>query len=307
VGLDEDELTISEQLTKEWAHEIDYPMLDDHNLARVAQYYQVEQRDGQLAKAKYLKFLTNFLLYLAGEEAEYKDIVGQLRTRDVLFSDIVHSLDYPRFPPNVEDPLRILANLPLSIYVTTSYHNFLERTLEAANKKPRTQVCFWTGRNVRAKTEHLPDPMYEPSAYEPVVYHLFGLEDYPQTLVLSEDDFLNFLFSVAEDTNTQNPVIPLRLREGLAESRLIMLGYNVRDWDYRILFRVIQKYRGLDFSPRGTLIQQKPRMESVSDDELNSYLAQYFDKKEFDITWESPEKFILDLWNEWNQYRKEAA
>jgi len=308
LSFDEDDLTITEQLTKEWADEMGYPMPDNHNLARVAQYYQVEQRDSQLAKAKYLKFLTNFLLDISEEEVEYKDIVGQLRNRDALFSDIVHSLDYPRFPPNIEDPLRLLASLPLSIFVTTSYHNFLERALEAANKKPRTQVCFWTGGKSSAKPEHLPDPLFEPSQSEPVVYHFFGLEDYPQTLVLSEDDFFTFLFSVAEDTNTQNPVIPLRLREGLAEARLLMLGYNLRDLDYQVLFRVIQKYRGFDFSPRGMLIQQKPRMESVSDDELLlRYLAEYFDKRQFAIEWGNPEKFIQDLWDEWNKYRMGEA
>lgn len=306
--IDHDELTIGEQLTRAWADEIRYPMRDVHNLARVAQYYQVEQRETLLAKAKYLKFLTNFLLDISEEEDEYKEAVRQLRTRDALFSDIVHSLDYPRFPPDIEDPLRVLARLPLSLYVTTGYYNFLERALEAEAKKPRTQVCFWTGGKSRAKPEHIPDPLYEPSQLEPVVYHLFGLEDYPQTLVLSEDDFLNFLISVVEDTNTQNPLVPLRLREGLAESRLLLLGYNVEDWEYRVLFRFISKYRSLDFAPRGMLIQSQRGMKQIEDEErLIKYFEQYFDRNQFEMKWTSPERFIRDLWNEWNKYRMGEA
>jgi hypothetical protein len=298
------EMSIDEQLTKEWAAEIQYPMADSHNLARVAQFYQVEQRESLLAKSKYLDFLTNYLLDLNEEEEGYQDVVSQLRLQEVCFSDTVHQLDYPRFPQGMEDPLRILAKLPLKIFVTTSYYNFIERALEAENKKPRTQVCFWSGGKMSAKPEHAPDPLYEPSDTKPAVYHLFGLEDYPQTLVLSEDDFMNFLISVVEDTNTQNPVVPLRLREGLAESRLLLLGYRVRDWDFRVLFRFILKYRSIDAAPRGMLLQLEPGMKEIGNKEKSiKYLSQYFDKKQFDVDWTNPEKFIRKLWIEWDEYR----
>jgi hypothetical protein len=300
-----DDLSILEQLTKEWAAEIQYPMTDDHNLARVAQYFQVEQKESLLAKTKYLKFLTNYLLDVNEEDENYQDLVGQLRAAEASFSEIVKQLDFPRFPEGFEDPLRILAKLPLKIYVTTSPYNFIERALEAENKKPRTQVCFWSGGKLNANPEHLPDPMYEPSDTQPAVYHLFGLEDYPQTLVLSEDDFMNFLISVVEDTNTQNPVVPLRLREGIAESRLLLLGYRMKDWDFRVLFRFILKYRSADSAPRGMLIQlnQGP-LQTANKEKSVEYLSQYFDKKQFDLDWTSPEKFIMNLWNEWDKYRK---
>ena len=301
----DEDLTIDEQLTKEWAAEINYPMADDHNLARVAQYYQVEQKESLLAKTKYLKFLTNYLLDINMEEEGYQDVVQQLRTQEACFSDIVKELDYPRFPDGMEDPLRILAKLPLKIYITTSYYNFVERALEAENKKPRTQVCFWSGGKMSARPEHAPNPGYDPSDTEPAVYHLFGLEDYPQTLVLSEDDYMNFLISVVEDNNTQNPVVPLRLREGLAESRLLLLGYHARDWDFRVLFRFILKYRSVDSAPRGMLIQLKPGAKQTGDkDKSIEYLSKYFDKKQFEVNWNNPERFIGKLWNEWDKYRK---
>jgi hypothetical protein len=301
----DEDLTIDEQLTKEWAAEIHYPMIDDHNLARVAQFYQVEQKESLLAKTKYLKFLTTYLLDINMEEAGYQDIVSQLRMQEACFSDIVQQLDYPRFPPGMEDPLRVLAKLPLKIYVTTSYYNFMERALEAENKKPRTRVCFWTGGKLSARPEHTSDPLYEPTDTEPAVYHLFGLEDYPQTLVLSEDDYMNFLISVAEDTNTQNPLVPLRLREGLAESRLLLLGYHIKDWDFRVLFRFILKYRSIDSAPRGMLIQLQPgKKQSGNKEKSIEYLGNYFDKRQFDVDWTNAEKFIRKLWKEWDSYRK---
>ncbi len=302
---DDEDLSIDELLTKEWAVEIRYPMADDHNLARVSQYYQVEQKESLLAKTKYLKFLTNYLLDINADDENYQDVVGQLRSQEASFSEIVQQLDFPRFPSGMEDPLRVLAKLPLKIYITTSYYNFIERALEAENKKPRTQVCFWSGGKLSAKPEHAPDPLYEPSDTEPAVYHLYGLEDYPQTLVLSEDDYMNFLISVVEDTNTQNPLVPLRLREGLAESRLLLLGYRARDWDFRVLFRFILKYRSIDSAPRGMLIQLKPGSKQSGNKEKSvEYLGNYFDKKQFDLDWTNPEKFIQKLWNEWDRYRR---
>ena len=297
-------LTVNEQLTKEWAESINYPMSDDHNLARVAQYYQVSEKDILLAKTKYLRFLNSCLLSM-NKEADYQDVVSQLKLRlqERTFSDIVSQLDYPRFQPGADDPLRLLAKLPLPIYVTTSYHSFMERALEAENKKPRSQVCFWSGGKSRAKAEHWPDPDFEPTPLTPAVYHLYGLENYPQTLVLSEDDYMNFLISVAEDTNTQNPIVPLKLREVLAESRLILLGYHMQDWEFRALFRFLLKFRKNELSPRSTVIQLKPRPKKLEDEKRSlAYLLQYFDKKQFDVEWTNAEEYIQKLWNEWNKY-----
>jgi hypothetical protein len=303
----DDDFTIDEQLTKEWADFIGYPMPDNHNLARVAQYHLVEEKDNLSARAKYLNFLKDFLLMILQDDEEYKDLVSKLKmqTKELHFSEIVRQLDYPKFPQNAEDPLQLLARLPLPLYITTSYYDFLERALEAEGKKPRTQICFWNGAKSSAKTEHIPDPNYEPTPANPAVYHLYGLENYPQTLVLSEDDFMNFLVSVVEDTNTQNPIVPLKLRQALAESPLLLLGYQLRDWDFRVLFRFILKFRRDELSPRGMVIQLKQDKNKIGDVVRSlEYMGHYFDKKQFDVEWTSTESFIQKLSDEWNNYRR---
>ena len=299
-------LTIHEQLTREWAESIQYPLPDDHNLARVAQYFQIhEKNDIAQAKTKYLNFLKMYLLEHSLDE-DYQSVVAQLklRTQERTFSDIASQLEYPKFPLAMHDPLRQLANLPLPIYVTTSYYNFLERALELAGKQPRMQVCSWSGGKAR-RPEHLPNPDFLPTPENPAVYHLFGLENYPPTLVLSEDDYMNFLISVAEDTNTQNPGIPLRLREALAESRLIILGYNLQDWEFRVLFRFILKFRKNDLSPRSTVIQLKPRPKKIEDEKRSlEYLHRYFDIKQFGVKWTSADHYIQKLSEEWDKYTR---
>ncbi len=302
----DEDLTIDEQLTKEWAADIKYPMSDDHNLARVAQYYQVDRKDSRLAKVKYLEFLNNYLLDINLDDGTYKDVVAELRDQpDLLFSEIVRQLDYPRDINKATDPMNLLARLPLPLYITTSYYDFMERALKLAGKTPHTQVCFWNGGISGAKPEHQPDPDFIPDANHPIVYHLFGLEDYPNSLVLSEDDYLNFLVSVVEDTNTQYPLIPLRLREALVESRLVLLGYHLRDWDFRVLFRFIQKYRKSESAQRGIIIQLIPGSKGKENVKKSMrYLSQYFDKKQFEVEWSKTESFIHTLWNKWDKSRR---
>jgi hypothetical protein len=188
---DDKNLTINEQLTKAWAKDIDYPMMDDHNLARVIQYYQVQNEDRNMAKKEYLEWLKSYVLDISAEDEKYKKDVPGLRS-DIgnnSFSDIVRKLSYPRFPIGMDDPLTLLAKLPFPIYITTSYYDFLERALiKPGNKKPRTQVIQWRERKIIETSETYP----EPTVGQPVVYHLFGLESDPGSLI-SEDDYMQFL------------------------------------------------------------------------------------------------------------------
>jgi len=243
---------------------MNYPLQDDHDLARVAQYYLVEKGD-LWAKADYLDFLKEYLLRMVESEELYMDLVSQLKTefRDRQFSEIVRDLDFPRFPQGEEDPLRLLARLPLPIFITTSPYNFLEYALEANGKQPRTQVILWS-RWSDIRPEHSTDPSFHPTPVEPVVYHLYGLEDYPYTLVISEDDYLNFLKHVIADTNTREPIIPLRLRQAFAESSLLLFGYDQHDWDFRVLFSLITDSRRKDISPRSLIVLSGPEGDEMT-------------------------------------------
>jgi len=295
---------VYQQLTKEWADSIGYPFPDDSNLARVAQYFQIDKKknDSSVAKREYLNFLKAYLL----DPKSGQPIAPQKLEKH--FSEIVAELELPTLPEG-KDPLRKLANLPLPIYITTSYFNFLERALKAAGKEDvRTQVCSWGGS--KAKGDHLPDPNFEPSPEKPVVYHLFGLENYPTTLVLSEDDYMNWQISVTEElsqtlTGTTVPGIPLKLRDALGdkESQLMILGYNLQDWEFRVLFRFIWRFRKGDDLRRSTVIQLKPRPKNPKYVEIAlGYLRQYFEVKRSDVKWTRTENYILKLSETYDKY-----
>jgi hypothetical protein len=140
-----------------------------------------------------------------------------------------------------------------------------------------------------------------------LVYHLYGLEEYSQTLVLSEDDYINFLISITEDTNTLNPKIPLYLRRAVGESQLVLIGFRLSDWDFRVLFRLMMNFRIDNFSPRGMLIQLQDKENMASNANAIEYLKRYFGRKSFDIEWNSADRFVQDLWNEWDSLRQEQS
>ena len=308
--------TIVEKLTQKWAENINYPMPDDHNLARVSQFHQVEQDNNEIAKSQYLDFLKKHLLDMDENATNYADYVNGVKgqVEQHLLSNITKSLDYPRYTEG-QDPLEMLAKLPINIYITTSYFNFIERALENEEKKPHTLVCFWNKGESRAMPIHRKDldPDKDITEKTPLVYHLFGLEDYPNSMVLSEDDYMNFLVSVFEDTNNANPKVPTYLKQMLAERRLILLGYHLMDWDFRVLFKFIMKFRARrvsddDDMPRGILIQLKPSSKR-SEDEGRSikYFQQYFGRKQFDVDWSNASKFIRELSGMYDTYRGKAA
>lgn len=308
---------VLEAISTAWAGEEQwkYPLNDGHILARVAQFKQATSDQGQAAaKRQYLAFLKRFLLVIADDDETVRDLLPDLdrQLESLSFSDIVSQLDYPRYPSGQVDPLRRLVSLPLPIYVTTSFHDSIERALRAADKKPLTQFCLWNLDATRIRPEHRPVPHYEPTVTEPVVYHLFGYEEYPNSLVLSEDDYLDFLLSFVQDrTENATPLIPHYLREALASSALVLLGYRLEDWDFRVLFRWLVKFlhRGLidARSIKSVAIHLDPEYQKtwVADAVgARKYLERYFDSANFQLVLGKIDDFIESLWNEWDRRRQ---
>jgi hypothetical protein len=307
---EEGDLNVVEELITQWAKFIKYPMPDSSNLAQVAQYFFVERNDDPSARTELLSFLKKFLWTMANTEVEDPALAAGLRGRieAMRFSDLVEELDYPKFPDGTEDPLRLLARFPLPYYITTSQSDFVERALEAEGKTPCTQICFWSGEMANIRKEHRTiTEEFNASSTNPVVYHLYGLEEYPQTLVLSEDDYINFLISIAEDANTLHPKIPLYLRRAVGESQLLLIGFRLSDWDFRVLFRLMMNFRTGGFSPRGMLIQLEDKKNESSNTNAIEYLKRYFGRKWFDIEWSDADRFVHELWNEWDSLRQDQS
>ena len=207
---------------------------------------------------------------------------------DVVFPEFSQRLGYPRFT-TAPDPLLILAELPLPIYLTTSYHNFVEVALRQLGKQPRTEICRWhSGLEGRPSVF---DDDYQPTPEEPLVYHLHGLDTFPGSMVLTEDDYLEFLVAISQNVGRGADPIPRRVRQAMADSSLLLLGYDLHSWDLRVLFWGLIKPRPL----QQTSVSIQVRPGEVE----REYLQKYLDEFEFKVYWGTIEQYLQELRAAW--------
>jgi hypothetical protein len=238
----------------------------------------------------YVNFVKSKLCDIAEDAQISRDVLDEVEAEfdDISLSEVSARLGYPRFDEQATDPLLVLADLPLSIFVTTSYHGFLEAALKRAGKTPRTAFCHW--RNGSGDISSVLDRDYEPSQAEPLVYHLYGFDEYPDSLVLTEDDYLEFLVAVSRDASRQkiDPIHP-RVRGVVASRSLVLLGYDLHSWDFRALFWGLIKPRSSQ-DKLGFSVQLEP------DAVKKEYLSKYLQKARFEVYWGDVRQFTRELY-----------
>ena len=298
--------SVNNFIARTWAEIINYPLKDNFDLARVALYNRVKSRDPEQAKRQYITFLKEILVELGKADEKIADVALELESqlKDLSLTDVANDLGYLASPDPDQDPLRLLARLNLPIYITTSYFDFLERAILAEGRTPFTQVCFWSGDETSVLPEHKTDLKFIPNPETPLVYHLFGFEKYPRTLVLSEDDYLAFLLEVTKGPDVHKPIIPLYLADALRSMSLILLGYSLHDWDFRVLYRGIVKPGISSLRSFGLIVQLEPGKSGLAGnpDEANNYLKEYFEDADFKVEWGDSYGYLSKLWKEWSKW-----
>jgi hypothetical protein len=190
-----------------------------------------------------------------------------------------------------------LASLSLPLYVTTNFDNFLTRALEAklgGNGKVRREPVVW--RIPREERAVLNPP---PSADNPVVLHLFGTDKDPESMVLTEDDHLDYLARISHD---QEIFLPASVNALLAKNTLLFLGYRLEDLDLKVILRGLLTYLALTKYDRMQLaVQIETEKQDVSiQREVTDYFQQSFrqyfsSKSDVKIYWGSAHQFMADL------------
>jgi hypothetical protein len=264
-------LPLGFQLAQELAKQHHYPFADDGDLTRVAQYLAVSQ-DPLFPKEQVLRRFVKAA------------------------------------PPNFDEPDEphgVLARLPLPVYLTSNYDNFMYQALAARRARdPRRDFCRWNDT-----LKALPDPPsvfaaddgYRPTAANPVVFHLHGyipLGDrepaLPESLVLTEDDYLEFLAGMAREPN----LLPEPVRRALATSTLLFIGYRVADWNFRVLFQMLRPY-----ARRRSFVVLKP---PAGPDEARQKEQEYFDKYyaalQLRVFWGTARDFCGELRRRWEAF-----
>jgi len=105
---------------------------------------------------------------------------------------------------------RGLASLPFGLVVTTCHDDLMLRALKEAGKSPLAYRY-----HMRGDKRDNPEFVLSGSASAPVVYHLFGTAREPGSLVLSENDLLDFLIAIV----SERPPLPNSLSRGAQAER----------------------------------------------------------------------------------------
>jgi hypothetical protein len=150
---------------------------------------------------------------------------------------------------------RSLGLLPFKLVLTTAHDACFEKTLaDACGKTP--VVYRYHLRGDGRDNPDIPEPT---STREPIVYHLFGDVTHPDSLVLSENDLLDFLIAVIRGV----PPLPNRLTGALKRigQSFLFVGFGIRDWYLRVLLKVLVRAFDLNDSGRNSFaleLQQLP-------------------------------------------------
>jgi|GEM_PF-4677973 len=163
-------------------------------------------------------------------------------------------------PGGADESYRILADLKLSIYVTTNFDRLMAAALRKRPAKIREELCPWNSSiQVRSPDKFpLRQPDFELSPAEPIVFYLFGNLESPASMVLSYHDHLDFLATVARkqeglvfaDSGDQF-VLPNKLQDKLQRDYLLFLGYRINDFDFHILMRSLRSVLSANLSQGG--------------------------------------------------------
>lgn len=127
-----------------------------------------------------------------------------------------------------------IAALPFSLVVNTCHDRLLEAAMEKAGKTPLKYRY-----NFRGDRRDNPEFVLPWSSASPLIYHLFGEQGDPQSLVLSENDLLDFMVAVI----SEQPPLPNSLRRAMqrAGQSILFVGFGLRHWYLRVLMKTLIK------------------------------------------------------------------
>lgn len=297
-GLFEPILGSLRDIAQGWAKEFSYPLspADLDSMPRVAQYLTIHQSP-QFPYQALEEFLRKDIL------SRYQhDLSTSLRDpfEETSLDDLINTIGAKRRERHPDDSYKLLAQLPFRIYVTTNLNSLLESALEEADREPYVILSPWnqyTEDKIRAL-----DRSYEPDPKRPLVYHLFGRLAEPKSVVLTEDNYFDYLMGVSRN----NDLIPGYVRNALRNNSLLFIGYRMEEWHFRILFRsIIDKKTEFMNEYVHMAAQIEPEEGRIIDPEgARRYLEEYFKNvASINLYWGTPEEFVRELWNQWSRLR----
>lgn len=281
------------EIARRWAQEAGYP-LDPHSrdeMPQVAQFLSIQQ---SLAYPRD-QFLEHFQNRL---QVEYAEKLG-IELSNASLEELIAEIGKAYRNQHQDDPYDVLANLPFKIYITANPDNLLEQALIDEGRPPISLYSRWRRSLINGQAiqelKNLPTPTPE----QPLVYHLFGYIGNPRSLVLTEDDYFEYMMWV-NNPSAQIPV-PEAVMSSWRDDALVFLGFQMNDWNFRVLFRSIlnEERRQSIREYRSVAVQLQPGDGYLKPESARRYLERAFAKDQLDIFWGSGQDFLCELKKRW--------
>lgn len=126
--------------------------------------------------------------------------------------------------------LRALAGLDFPMVITTNYDQLFETALREAGKEP----CV----SIYSKDETVETTEYEdegaPSAQRPFIVKIHGDVERPQSIVITDEDYIQFVLRMGHK-EPYHP-IPITFRRYFVKWPTLFIGYSLMDYNLRLLF-----------------------------------------------------------------------
>jgi hypothetical protein len=200
---------------------------------------------------------------------------------------------------NEAEPHRVLAELPIPIYITADVSNLLITALTRAGKDPQILLSPWNDSTRHMENVYTDEPDYQPSPEQPLVYYLFGKLDEPDSLVLTEDNYFDYLIGITRNKD----LIPACIRSVLTDTALLFMGFRLDDWHFRVFFRSLMNQHGSNRRNNYAhlAVQIAPDEGRILEPQrAQRYLEEYFIKgADISVYWGTVEDFFEELYSRW--------
>lgn len=130
--------------------------------------------------------------------------------------------------------LRMMAALPFKIIVTTNYDSLLEAAMAGEDIKKDPFVLIY---NPKAD-KPTPDILEDPTQVRPLLFKMHGDLDHRDSIVITDEDYITFIQRMA-DKAALHP-IPETVRFRMLKWPMLFVGYSLRDYNLRLLFRTLR-------------------------------------------------------------------
>jgi hypothetical protein len=184
-----------------------------------------------------------------------------------------HLQKYCRDHSEPNDSHEQLALIPCHLYISTTPDLLMKKALEEIGVKNQFEYYVKDKKGLEKM---------KPTRDEPLLYNLFGCIDNQESIIFSQWDLIQYLFSIIQGFS-----LPDYLRESLKNANyFIFLGFDFETWYLKLMLKLI-------------LGEFKPSIATEEGEHFNEKLKSFYQRRyglEFVDT--NIEAYINDLYNE---------